>query len=109
VSGTVVTVGTFDGVHRGHQAVLAEIKERAGARGLKSLVVTFGFGRGRTGDVELLRRLGETDGFRVDVVEAVLDGGHAISSTLIRTALAHGNLGAASRWLGRPYTIRGVV
>jgi riboflavin kinase / FMN adenylyltransferase len=181
VSGTVVTVGTFDGVHRGHQAVLAEIKERAGARGLKSVVVTFephpleivnpaaapklltlpnekrelldgagldqlevlpftpelarlepeqfvrdilrerlamrelvlgfdhGFGRGRTGDVELLRRLGDTDGFRVDVVEAVLDGGHAISSTLIRTAVAHGNLAAASRWLGRPYSIRGVV
>jgi len=181
VSETVVTVGTFDGVHRGHQAVLAEIKERARARGLRSLVVTFephpleivnppaapklltlpdekrellagagldrvevlpftaelarlepeqfvrdvlrqrlamrelvlgfdhGFGRGRTGDVELLRRLGETDGFKVDVVEAVLDGGHAISSTLIRTAVAHGNLVAAGRWLGRPYTIRGVV
>jgi riboflavin kinase/FMN adenylyltransferase len=78
---------------------------------MRELVLGFdhGFGRGRTGDVELLRRLGETDGFRVDVVEAVLDGGHAISSTLIRTAIAHGNLAAAGRWLGRPYTIRGVV
>ena len=39
--GTVVTVGTFDGVHRGHQAVLAEIARRARARGLESLLVTF--------------------------------------------------------------------
>lgn len=41
VSGTVATVGTFDGVHRGHQQVLARVAERAGATGWKSLVVTF--------------------------------------------------------------------
>ncbi|HEY6059934.1 MAG TPA: adenylyltransferase/cytidyltransferase family protein, partial [Gemmatimonadales bacterium] len=37
----VVTVGTFDGVHRGHQAVLAEIVARARRRGAESVVVTF--------------------------------------------------------------------
>src|SRR5256885_13238316 len=41
MTGTVATVGTFDGVHRGHQAVLAEIVRRARAQGLASLVVTF--------------------------------------------------------------------
>ncbi len=41
VSGTVTTVGTFDGVHRGHQQVLARLAERATATGWKSLVVTF--------------------------------------------------------------------
>jgi riboflavin kinase/FMN adenylyltransferase len=41
VEGTVLTVGTFDGVHRGHRAVLAEIVERADARGLSSVLVTF--------------------------------------------------------------------
>src|SRR5256886_2417492 len=41
MTGTVATVGTFDGVQRGHQAVLAEIVRRARARGLASLVVTF--------------------------------------------------------------------
>jgi riboflavin kinase / FMN adenylyltransferase len=41
VSGTVATVGTFDGVHRGHQQVLAVVAERAAATGWKSLVVTF--------------------------------------------------------------------
>ena len=41
VAGTVVTVGTFDGVHRGHRAVLAEIEERAARRNCKSVLVTF--------------------------------------------------------------------
>jgi riboflavin kinase / FMN adenylyltransferase len=41
VSGTVATVGTFDGVHRGHQQVLERLAERATATGWKSLVVTF--------------------------------------------------------------------
>lgn len=41
VEGTVVTVGTFDGIHRGHRAVLREIEERAKASGLRSVLVTF--------------------------------------------------------------------
>ncbi|MGZ8412945.1 MAG: bifunctional riboflavin kinase/FAD synthetase [Gemmatirosa sp.] len=41
VGGTVVTVGTFDGVHRGHQDVLARLSARARAVGLRSLLVTF--------------------------------------------------------------------
>ena len=39
--GTVVTVGTFDGVHRGHWAVLEEIRERARAADRRSVLVTF--------------------------------------------------------------------
>ncbi len=41
VAGTVATVGTFDGVHRGHQDVLARLSARARAVGLRSLLVTF--------------------------------------------------------------------
>ena len=37
----VLTVGTFDGVHLGHQAVLAEIARRAAASGGRSVLVTF--------------------------------------------------------------------
>ncbi len=39
--GTVVTVGTFDGVHRGHWTVLEEIRRRAEASGRRSVLVTF--------------------------------------------------------------------
>jgi len=181
VSGVVATVGTFDGIHRGHQAVLKEVVRRARATGRPNLLVTFdphplevvnpsaaprlltlpeekrvlaaalgvgrvevvaftpelarlgpeefvravlrarfgmeelvlgydhGFGRGRSGDVDLVRRLAREDGFAVEVVPAVTDDGQAISSSLIRTAVAHGDLASARRGLGRPYSLRGVV
>ncbi len=37
-----VTVGSFDGVHRGHLFLLGVLRERAGALGGESIVVTFG-------------------------------------------------------------------
>ncbi len=177
--GTVATVGTFDGIHRGHQAVLRELVRRAGER--TSLLVTFdphplevvnpsaaprlltlsdekrvlaaalgvarvevvaftpelarlapeefvrdvlrarfgmqelvlgydhGFGRGRAGDVEMVRRLAREDGFAMEVVAAVKDDGQPVSSSLIRTAVAHGDLASAERGLGRAYSLRAVV
>lgn len=39
--GCVVTIGNFDGVHRGHQAILARLRERATELGLPSCVVIF--------------------------------------------------------------------
>src|SRR5688572_31080630 len=155
----VVTVGTFDGIHRGHQMVLARLIEQARALGLQSAVVTFdqhplrivrpqhaplvlttaeekaqilagydvdlihivpftkalseypperfvteiligqfgmkhlvigydhGFGKGRTGDVDTLRRIGADSGFGVDVVPPFdVDGAH-VSSSRIRALL----------------------
>lgn len=37
----VATVGTFDGVHKGHIAILDELKRQAAERGLQSHVITF--------------------------------------------------------------------
>jgi riboflavin kinase/FMN adenylyltransferase len=41
VRATVVSVGTFDGVHRGHRDVLDRLAARAAALGLRSVLVTF--------------------------------------------------------------------
>lgn len=40
-AGSVVTVGSFDGVHLGHRAVLAHTRAQAARAGLASVVVTF--------------------------------------------------------------------
>jgi len=38
---SVVTIGAYDGVHLGHQAVIAEVRERAAREGARSVVLTF--------------------------------------------------------------------
>jgi riboflavin kinase/FMN adenylyltransferase len=39
--GTVLTIGAYDGVHLGHQSVIAQVRERAAALRCRSAVVTF--------------------------------------------------------------------
>ncbi len=41
LSNTVITVGTFDGVHLGHKAIFATLKKRAQELDLNELVITF--------------------------------------------------------------------
>jgi riboflavin kinase/FMN adenylyltransferase len=38
---SVATIGNFDGVHRGHQWVIAEVVARARALGIRSIAITF--------------------------------------------------------------------
>jgi len=69
-----------------------------------------GFGRGREGDITLLRALGKARGFQVDAVSPVLTtDGEPVSSTLVRRALAAGELERARSLLGRAYAVSGTV
>jgi riboflavin kinase/FMN adenylyltransferase len=178
--GTVVTVGTFDGVHLGHQRVLDAITARAREAGRTSVLVTFephplevvnpaaapklltvglerreilaqsgldvvvfmeftrelsqftpqdfirllmdrfdlrelvigydhGFGKGRSGDVRLLRHLGAQLGFEVDVVDEVELDSRPVSSSLVRRSVAGGALSRARKLLGRSYSMTAPV
>jgi len=182
VKATVITVGTFDGVHRGHRDVIERVVARARSLKIPSVLVTFdphpmeivnpsaaplllsthdekleviaetgidymavvpftpllasysaedfveimlrrcfrmrelligydhGFGRQRTGDVNVLRSLGERDGFRVEAVDPISSSdGHSVSSTSIRRAIAGGDLDRAAAGLGRLYSVSGRV
>src|SRR6202171_5492698 len=179
---TAITVGTVDGVHRGHRDVIGRVVARARSLKIPSVLVTFqphpmeivnpaaapllltthdekleviaetgidymavvpftpqlssfsaedfvelmlrrcfrmrelligydhGFGRQRTGDVNVLRTLGERDGFRVEVIDPVsTPDGHSVSSTFIRRAIAGGDLDRAAASLGRLYSVSGRV
>ncbi len=67
------------------------------------------FGRGRAGNLALLKQLGLTYGFDVVGVKAVTVNGEVVSSTAIRRAVAEGDLVKATQMLGREYTILGTV
>lgn len=176
--GAAVAIGNFDGVHRGHQSLIAHTKilapklgvlvfephpqeffkpgaerfrltpfrakarllERFGADvlyalhfdaglaaltadefiakvlvtglGAKHIVVgeDFQFGKGRTGNVELLKRRGAEAGFGVSTFDLVGAGPQAkISSTRIREALRAGEPQEAARLLGHWWTVEGRV
>jgi len=67
------------------------------------------FGKGRAGNLALLKQLGEMQDFNVIGVEAVKVNGEVVSSTAIRKAVEEGNLIKATQMLGREYTILGTV
>ena len=69
----------------------------------------FRFGKGRTGDIELLQAMGAQAGFAAGEIAPVLLDGERVSSTRIRAALVAGEFAAAERLLGRPYAIGGRV
>jgi riboflavin kinase/FMN adenylyltransferase len=175
-----LTIGFYDGVHRGHQQILQNMATTAHAAGAQAAVLTFfphpsvvlrgrtgriylsspeerlallaaqgidavitlpftrelaaisaqdfmesikrkidlrqlwvGFnftlGRNREGNVETLRRMGETMGYSMEIIQPVTDAGETISSSLIRDRLAQGNVHRAAELLGRYYSVPGEV
>lgn len=79
--------------------------------GLKMLWVGYDFalGKGREGNVERLKEIGEVLGYGVRVVQPVMQDGEVVSSSAIRAALRAGDVERAARFLGRPHTITGMV
>lgn len=69
----------------------------------------FAFGRGKRGDLALLKRMGPECGFSASGVEEVFFGGEPISSTRIRNALERGDVAQANAMLGRQYELDGIV
>lgn len=72
----------------------------------------FHFGRGRSGNVDALRGIGEQWDFEVHALELIQHSDEArepVSSTKIRRALAGGDVARAAAMLGRPYEVRGTV
>lgn len=177
----VITIGTFDGVHTGHQAILKTLLQQAKQVEGESIVLTFHphprrvlsnpdapslltslderinqfqkhgvdhlvvvpfdpafsdikaedyvkdflvhyfhpkcivigydhrFGKDRTGDFELLTKLGERYQYSVcEIPETMLDQSR-ISSTEIRQALLIGNIKTANELLSYPFRLTGIV
>jgi riboflavin kinase/FMN adenylyltransferase len=86
-------------------------KQSDGGPTINSICVgaNFVFGHKRSGDVELLKKLGAERGFAVHGLAAVSLDGKAVSSTRIREAIAGGDLDRASQMLGRAYSLAGTV
>lgn len=180
---TALTVGTFDGVHLGHQQVIRELIHTAQLCNCSSVLITFhphpqtvvapkhgkpiyllttleekiellqsfdidavmvipftpefarmsyrnfvqdilvklfgvqamvighdhAFGRNREGHEAQLKKDAGNFGFSLHVVPPYTLGNHTISSTLIRSSLAGGNVELAQKLLGRAYSLRGKV
>ncbi|MCL1074029.1 bifunctional riboflavin kinase/FAD synthetase [Shewanella dokdonensis] len=179
--GCVLTIGNFDGVHRGHAEVITNLVKKARQLGLPATLMTFEpqpqelfagqnaparisllrdkiallselgvdrllcvrfdkkfaqlppeqfiesllverlgvrylvvgddfrFGQQRRGNFEMLQQAGEQHGFAVVNTTSFLVGDQRVSSTMVREALAKGNLELTRRLLGHPFTLSGRV
>ncbi len=78
---------------------------------VKEVVVghDFRFGKDREGDANVLKEFGEKYGFKVNIVSPITIDHIRVSSSFIRRLLEEGDIKKASEFLGRCYTIKGVV
>ncbi len=176
----VITIGTFDGVHSGHQQIMAQLKKEAAKVNGETVIITFHphprkivsgqqvfilttlpekiilleksgidhlivvpfneafsqqsaeeyidhflvdkihphtiiigydhkFGKGRSGNYQLLESYGEKRGFEVKEIPEHILNEVTVSSTQIRNALLKNNLEMANKYLGYPYFFEGEV
>lgn len=91
----------------------AEFIERIliGKIGLKRLIIgyDYAFGKGREGDIALLRTLANKHLFNVEELPPISDGSINYSSSLIRKMIADGAVAEVIRYLGRNFSIAGRV
>ncbi len=178
---TILTLGTFDGLHLGHKKIIEKLKKKALSLNCRNFVITFSphprnvitgnntikllttdeekiilfeqygvenllivnftkefsqlssesffkdyivekiglkeiivgydhhFGKGRSGDVNTLRKMGVEFGFDVTTVEAYKTNNDPVNSTKIRKALSNGDINTANSCLGRGYSFSGFV
>jgi riboflavin kinase/FMN adenylyltransferase len=176
-----LTIGNFDGVHRGHRAMLQRLVEKARELKLPCSVLTFEphpreffapgsaparlsrlreklellaeagierthvlrfgvrlaslsperfvedvllrglgvrwllvgrdfrYGARRAGDFAALQSAAHKQGFGLEAMNDVMNGGQRVSSSGVRAALAAGDLAGAARLLGRDYSMSGRV
>ena len=69
----------------------------------------FALGRGREGNINLLRALGREMKFSVEVISPYTINGEVVSSTLIRQALVQGDMRRGERLMGHYFYLRGKV
>lgn len=69
----------------------------------------FALGRGREGNSTLLSALGKELGFTVETIPPFTIDGEIVSSTLIRQALAQGDMAKVTKLMGHPFNLVGEV
>lgn len=69
----------------------------------------FTFGKGRGGNINVLRELGADHGLHATAMGPVMDDNGVISSSRVRDALRSGDCTTATRLLTRPFAVEGVV
>jgi riboflavin kinase/FMN adenylyltransferase len=82
-----------------------------GAIGVKEIFIgaNYLFGRGRKGSPELLKKLGKEYAFKVTVVPDIIFNDMTLSSSRVRSLIAKGKVEDAPLFLGRYYSVEGVV
>ncbi len=178
---TILTLGTFDGIHPGHLKIIDKLVSCSKEKGCRNVVITFHphprtvlsgsssvkmlstqeekinllrkhgvenlltinftkefasltaeefiydylingiglseivlghdhhFGKGRSGNVELLKMIGAKENFVVTTAEPFLIDGEVVSSTKIRNAISEGDIARSNKLLARNYSFSGVV